>query len=203
MMSPKASSMQVNAVVVPASLVRMQRVGFSNYWYYSTFVTSPASSDIFITNAPTAAPALFNVTWNVPGELFASSNLLNWARVQMPILCVANLTNSTQNFVRVPIDLATGVTMLGNSSIGFSWDYPDRQAQGFNIYQGGNSKQYTNRISFGDVRGATVKNLQTNVWYYFAISAVNLAGIESTNSNEIAIMLNGSGPLINVDLKIK
>jgi hypothetical protein len=58
-------------------------------------------------------------------------------------------------------------------------------AIGTKIYWGGQSRVYTNSIDVGSVTNCAVSNLMSNTRYYFAATAYDSAGNESTNfSNE-------------------
>jgi len=57
---------------------------------------------------------------------------------------------------------------------------------GYYIYQGGASLSYTDQIDVGNVTDATVSGLTAGITYYFAVSAYDAAGLESTLSSEIS-----------------
>ena len=57
---------------------------------------------------------------------------------------------------------------------------------GYNIYYGGASLTYTNKISLGNVTNETVSKLASGAIYYFAATAVNASGLESAYSSEVA-----------------
>jgi hypothetical protein len=66
---------------------------------------------------------------------------------------------------------------------------------GYNIYVGAEgSRQYTNRLSVGNVTNATVSRLVQGVSYYFAATAYDVAGTESVFSNELSYTVPGPLP---------
>ena len=67
----------------------------------------------------------------------------------------------------------------------------------YNLYSGGASQSYTNVVSVGNVTNATVSGLVQGATYFFAVTAINSAGLESTPSPEIsyAVPLTNSTPV--------
>lgn len=55
---------------------------------------------------------------------------------------------------------------------------------GFNVYVGTSSGSYSQKINAGDVTSYTVANLNSGSTYYFAVTAYNTSGMESTYSNQ-------------------
>ena len=66
----------------------------------------------------------------------------------------------------------------------------------YNLYSGGSSHSYTNVASVGNVTNATVSGLIQGTTYFFAVTAINSAGLESMPSPEIsyAVPLTNSTP---------
>ncbi|HWW02567.1 MAG TPA: Ig-like domain-containing protein [Candidatus Acidoferrum sp.] len=56
----------------------------------------------------------------------------------------------------------------------------------YNLYAGGASQSYTNVVSAGNATNATVSGLVQAATYFFAVTAVNSAGLESMPSPEIS-----------------
>lgn len=61
---------------------------------------------------------------------------------------------------------------------------PDPATAGYNIYFGGASLTYTNKLSAGNATAYVVRNLVPGVTYYFAATASDSAGLETGFSNE-------------------
>jgi hypothetical protein len=72
--------------------------------------------------------------------------------------------------------LATGVANL-------SWDASQAGVTGYKVYYGTSSKSYTSKVDVGMVSSYTVSNLPSGT-YYFAVTAYDSTGNESTYSNE-------------------
>jgi fibronectin type 3 domain-containing protein len=87
-------------------------------------------------------------------------------------------------YAAVPGDTAT-VTLAWNPST-------DARVTGYRIYYGATPAQYTNSIVIGNVTTATVNNLVKGVTYYFATTARDASGVESTFSNEISYRADSS-----------
>jgi len=62
---------------------------------------------------------------------------------------------------------------------------------GYNVYYGGATETYTNMIAFGGTTKATVSGLLPGAQYFFAVTAVDNAGVESVFSNEISWQVPG------------
>lgn len=79
---------------------------------------------------------------------------------------------------------ANGAT---NASVTLAWaPIADPNVAGYNLYYGGASRTYTNKVSVGNAANATIPNLIEGNTYYFALTTYNNAGIESPLSNEAA-----------------
>jgi hypothetical protein len=81
----------------------------------------------------------------------------------------------------------------GTGVVTLSWDAPTNNTDGssltdlagYKIYYGPSSGNYTNSFNVGNSTSYTLNNLTTGT-YYFAITAYNVAGYESTFSNEVS-----------------
>ena len=82
----------------------------------------------------------------------------------------------------------TSVQAAGNgANATLAWQSSsDPQVAGFNIYYGGASKVYPNKISVGLATSLTVSNLVPGATYYFAATTYNAAGSESAFSSEVS-----------------
>ncbi len=56
---------------------------------------------------------------------------------------------------------------------------------GYNLYYGGATQTYTNKVAVGSVTNATISGLLSGADYFFAATAVDSVGLESDFSNEI------------------
>lgn len=75
----------------------------------------------------------------------------------------------------------------GAGTVTLAWDpSPDTNVSGYNIYYGGASGSYTNKITELDVTNAVVSDLAEGATYFFAATAVDSSGDESDFSNEIS-----------------
>lgn len=86
------------------------------------------------------------------------------------------------------------------AGIDLSWEPPSTNADGspitgltgYKIYYGTISGYYTKVIDTGNVRSFRVANLNAGA-YYFALTAYNNQGVESSLSNEVEVYLQGDG----------
>jgi hypothetical protein len=67
----------------------------------------------------------------------------------------------------------------------------DPTVVGYNLYYGEASKTYTNMVAFGNVTNVTVLGLLAGAEYFFAATAVDSVGLESSFSNEISYLVPG------------
>lgn len=66
-----------------------------------------------------------------------------------------------------------------------AWDRsPDSSVAGYRIYYGAASGNYTNSIVVGNVTTNAVQGLTSGVTYFFAVTAYDASGLESSFSNE-------------------
>ncbi len=65
---------------------------------------------------------------------------------------------------------------------------------GFNLYYGGASRVYTNKISVGPASTLTVSNLVIGATYYFAATTYSAAGAESALSGEVSYTVPAPAP---------
>ncbi|MEO7678272.1 MAG: Ig-like domain-containing protein, partial [Verrucomicrobiota bacterium] len=68
-----------------------------------------------------------------------------------------------------------------------AWDpSPDVDVQGYRLYYGSASGNYSSSISVGNVMTAMIPGLLDGVTYFFVATAYNTAGLESDPSNEVS-----------------
>ena len=77
---------------------------------------------------------------------------------------------------------AASVTLAWNPS-------PDPAVTGYNLYYGGTSGTYTNKVSVGLATSAVTSGLLVGVTYYFAATTHNAAGMESPFSGEVSYIV--------------
>jgi hypothetical protein len=87
-------------------------------------------------------------------------------------------------------------------SVTLAWQpSTDTNVVGYNIYFGGASETYTNKISAGNAVNSVISNLVQGATYYFAATAYDSTGMESPFSNEAsyAVPLNvvSNPPVVN------
>ena len=70
----------------------------------------------------------------------------------------------------------------------------DSGIAGYQLYCGGASRQYTNRVDAGTATESTVSNLTAGATYFFAITAYNSLGLESAYSSELSYTMPASSP---------
>ncbi|HET7624075.1 MAG TPA: fibronectin type III domain-containing protein, partial [Verrucomicrobiae bacterium] len=76
---------------------------------------------------------------------------------------------------------------FASQSVTLQWSpSTDSSVTGYNIYYGVASRNYTNKVTVGNVTNATVTGLQEGVTYYFAATAFNAIGLESDFSEEVS-----------------
>ncbi len=66
-----------------------------------------------------------------------------------------------------------------------AWDRsPDSSVTGYRIYYGAASGNYTNSVAVGNATTNAVQGLMSGVTYFFAVTAYDASGLESSFSNE-------------------
>jgi hypothetical protein len=85
----------------------------------------------------------------------------------------------------------TAVTVMGSATL--AWIAPTTYTDGttltslwgYKIYYGTSPGNYTISVNVGNVTTYTVTNLSTGT-YYFAVTAYDISGIESSYSNQVS-----------------
>lgn len=91
--------------------------------------------------------------------------------------------------------LAAGAALLNGAALAtpqvtLAWDAsPSSSVSGYRLYYGVSSRNYTNVLDVGDLTTATVSNLVVSTTYYFAVTAYDIAGLESDYSSEISYVV--------------
>src|ERR1700722_17496006 len=81
--------------------------------------------------------------------------------------------------IESPTSASTSLNIMWNQS-------SDTNVQGYKVYYGTVSQQYTNVIVAGNETNITVSAVQAGTTYYFAATSYNAAGWQSAYSPEIA-----------------
>ena len=88
--------------------------------------------------------------------------------------------------------LAAGLTLLTGAAgatpqVTLAWDASaSPTVTGYRLYYGATSREYTNIVDVGDLTTATISNLVESTTYFFAVTAYDIAGLESDFSTEIS-----------------
>ena len=106
------------------------------------------------------------------------------------------LKQARRGFLRVAVFtgfiLSLPVQTLADQSVTLAWDpSPDPNVVGYNIYSGTTSSNLALNVSVGNVTIATIPGFQEGMTYFFFITAVNSAGLESLPSNEVSYTIPG------------
>lgn len=99
-----------------------------------------------------------------------------------------NYCDST-GFDPVIAHTSTGTTTTGSTgsqNFLLTWDAnPEPDIQGYKVFYGTASRNYTTNIDVGNVTSYTVTGLPSGQTYYFAIKAMDTTGNLSVFSNEV------------------
>ncbi|HRZ57568.1 MAG TPA: hypothetical protein P5525_19185 [Candidatus Paceibacterota bacterium] len=103
-------------------------------------------------------------------------------------------------------DLFIGVVVAGTlwgsgaawgAQVTLAWD-PNSEPDlaGYRLHRGQSSGVYDRTVDVGNVTTFTDADLQTDVIYYFVVTAYNTAGLESDPSNEVSFLAPNASPTI-------
>ncbi|MDD5141581.1 MAG: fibronectin type III domain-containing protein [Verrucomicrobiales bacterium] len=93
----------------------------------------------------------------------------------------------------------TALPASGTGSVTMAWNpSTDASVVGYNLYYGGASGVYTNKISTAITPNAIVSGLMEGMTYYFALTAYDISGLESPLSNEAtySVPISGQPPVL-------
>ena len=89
--------------------------------------------------------------------------------------------------------IATHLFAANPVSISLAWDRStDTNVTGYKVYWGVSSRNYISQQDNLDKTTATISDLTVGVRYYFAVTAYNQSGLESTFSAEVSAVVGGS-----------
>lgn len=84
------------------------------------------------------------------------------------------------------LTMLLALSLFQSASVGISWiANTETDIAGYKVYYGNASGNYTQSIDVGPVINFVVTGLTPGQTYYFAVTAYNTSGVESTFSNEI------------------
>lgn len=99
---------------------------------------------------------------------------------------------------------APAAAPVQGKSVKLAWDAPASGVVGFyRMYQGGQSRNYTNSVTGTAGTTLTMAGLVPKATYYFAVTAVDSAGLESTYSNEVSYRVPASRAKLTTQTTIK
>jgi hypothetical protein len=79
------------------------------------------------------------------------------------------------------------------AEVSLEWDSPpESNVVGYNVYYGVDSLSYTEVIAVGLANQVRLSNLEDSITYYFAVTSVDLSGLESPFSEELTFAPSGS-----------
>lgn len=107
--------------------------------------------------------------------LISLPTIIEAKKVSKPKPKVATLQQ--QKSLRLQSTTSTTVTL--------EWLANSDSVTGYRLYKGIESRSYTENMNVGNVLTGTFSNLSPDTTYYFAVSAYNSSGMESTYSNEV------------------
>jgi hypothetical protein len=94
---------------------------------------------------------------------------------------------------------AFSATPPATASVNLEWSpSSDPAVIGYNIYYGGVSGNYTNKINAGNVTNINIFGLVPGVTYYFAATAYDALGDESGFSSEISYLVPANLPGVQI-----
>ena len=115
-------------------------------------------------------------------------NIIHERRVQRSndVLRRSFKTTGRTKFLGALLILSALGTTIQAASVTLAWDpSSDPIVTGYNLYYGGTSGTYTNKVSVGLATSAVTSGLLVGVNYYFAATTYNAAGMESPFSGEV------------------
>jgi len=95
---------------------------------------------------------------------------------------------------------AFSATLPADQSVNLAWSpSPDTNVVGYNIYYGGESGIYTNKVNVPNGTSVTITGLVAGATYYFAATAYDALGDESAFSGEISYVVPDN--LVSVQIR--
>lgn len=147
------------------------------------FVSSALTTMSQPTNAVITWPLVTNA---VLYEVLSATNVMG------PWLVSYQTTNA--NVLRVPIDLPQRyfrlrTSLRTNVSVAVSWVPPAGIYNGYNVYYGGQSYVYTNRVQVLDATNVILSGFVSGETYYFNATTIDMFGMESNFDGETSVKI--------------
>jgi hypothetical protein len=99
------------------------------------------------------------------------------------------------NLATVAISLMLGTLSVRAAQVTLAWDpNPESDISGYRLYYGLSSGSYFTNVFVGNVTNYTVLELAEGVTYYFAVTAINTANLESDPSNDVLYSVQQTPP---------
>ena len=97
--------------------------------------------------------------------------------------------------------LAANTALSSIASVSLLWDASTSPGIiGYNLYYGTASHVYTSEVPLNDVTNASLNSLSVGTTYYFAVTAVDSLGLESTYSNEQVFTVASGTPVVQIGI---
>lgn len=97
------------------------------------------------------------------------------------------------NFLRVTLVLGmlpwSAAWSASSYSVPLAWNGPPEEIQGFRIYVGTASGQYSQSFDTGAALAFSIPNMQFESTYYITVTAIGGTGLESLPSNELVVKI--------------
>lgn len=91
------------------------------------------------------------------------------------------------------IFLLTSVSLAFSGSVTVSWDAnTETDLEGYNVYYGLESKNYSDVLDVGNVNSVSLSELSADQTYFFAVTAYDLTGNESPFSDEVSATITAT-----------
>jgi hypothetical protein len=89
------------------------------------------------------------------------------------------------------------LSAFATGSITLAWNAcTDPSVVGYNVYYGGKSGAYTNKICAGNATNATISGLVEGTTYYFAATTYAVSGMNSPFSGEVSYLVPVNVPIV-------
>jgi hypothetical protein len=94
------------------------------------------------------------------------------------------------NILATIAGFSTLAVQAADLAVTLAWSpSPSSDTAGYRLYYGGRSGDYTNSLDVGNTTIAKVPGLAVGATYFFAVTALDVIGLESTFSDEIRYMV--------------
>ncbi len=115
---------------------------------------------------------------------------LNQQRAQQVLRRYSKITRLAKVVTGLLICMAFIMFVRAQANVTLAWNPSTNPiVAGYNLYYGGASGVYTNKISAGTATSLTIPNLVIGATYYFAATTYSAAGAESALSGEVAYIV--------------